>query len=243
MTKPVIDLYSKKPWIWERVNSHRVFSEVQFLRKLFKFLNIGSEVLDLGCGFGYHMTELSNDYNIIGIDNDHEIVRYALKKNPSANIIVGDMRGLPYNERFDAVICLQSVLSYCTQNQELINAIVGIKNALKPGGYVMIDVMDALSLLSSDKFEAERQLSWGSGPSKVNLTTKHIIYSQSQIMVTERYWTIEGDNENYYDKTESRLFFPQDLQALLMCNGLTVQKLPDNYSHPTTDRLFLVAQN
>jgi SAM-dependent methyltransferase len=241
--KNVVDLYINNIWVWETVNSVRVQSEVSFILALLsRLFDKGASILDLGCGFGYHLSELSKSYNVTGIDNNKTIVSCARKINPLTRILYGDMRQLKFFEEFDAIICLQSVLSYCLEPQELIDALTGIKLGLKKGGVVVIDVLDILSLLSARKYKSKIRANWKSDNGDVNLYCEHTIDTKLQAMISKRYWTIDGNDHIYYDGTTARLFFPQELITIMICMGFSVLEIPRDINYPCEDRLYLIAQ-
>lgn len=82
----------------------------------------GSKILDAGCGYGaiydcfhYHDVLMTLDYT--GVDIAPNLIRIGKEKNPAANLIVGDLKNLPFKEsEFDFVIC-RSVADMLKNNQ------------------------------------------------------------------------------------------------------------------------------
>ena len=77
----------------------------------------GSRVLDLGCGPGDYVDELSqSQYDVTGIDSSSEMIRRAQKDKKGAffNYSFTEIRKL--DGRFDCVFCIGNSLSYLPEN-------------------------------------------------------------------------------------------------------------------------------
>lgn len=113
--------------------------------KFFKDKKIKT-ILDLGCGNGEHLFQLSNNgFKVTGMDLSKEAIRLAKVKfkenNLVGNFYVSSMhKKLPFsNEQFDAVICLRT-LNHGTINQiqKTVNEIYRI---LKKEGLVFVNTI------------------------------------------------------------------------------------------------------
>src|SRR5258708_3686074 len=76
----------------------------------FKYLNSmdlrRKKVLDLGCGNGYDLSQISiKDAVIYGLDSSTEMVKLARKQNPKGKIEIGRFDEIPFPDKsFDLVI-------------------------------------------------------------------------------------------------------------------------------------------
>lgn len=90
------------------------------------------KVLDMGCGDGYDLAQLSKKGAIVyGLDSSKEMVRLARKKNPKGTIEIGRFDEIPYDDKnFDFVIS-----KWALQTAAEIEPIYEeITRVLKPGG-------------------------------------------------------------------------------------------------------------
>jgi len=75
--------------------------KLDFLKKRIKGLT-----LDVGCGKGSYIQELLKEgHNIIGLDIDAELIKYA-KQHSKGEFVIGDAYNLPFRDKsFSTVIC------------------------------------------------------------------------------------------------------------------------------------------
>jgi len=98
-------------------------------------------ILDLGCGSGGHAKFLSEEgIQITGIERSKDMVIEAkAKRIPNFNSIVGDISDFNLNQNFDAVISIFHVISYLTENKQLINCFNLVNKHLKSNGLFLFD--------------------------------------------------------------------------------------------------------
>lgn len=106
----------------------------------------GAEILDVPCGFGRHSNLLSEKgYKVTGIDFKPEFIELAQKnsqeKNLNTNFIVGDMRKLDFDNKFDAVINFFTSFGYFDDNDNF-ETLKGMSKSLKIGGKIIIDMVN-----------------------------------------------------------------------------------------------------
>lgn len=120
---------------------------VQFIFRHFQ-RNCTEKILDLGCGAGRHITFLAREkVEPYGIDISNDGILVAQERlaqeNLSANLIVGSVDKLPYeNDFFDGLISY-GVLYYCG-DKEIKNSIKEIYRVLKCGGKGQIIVRNKM---------------------------------------------------------------------------------------------------
>ncbi|MDQ7824801.1 MAG: class I SAM-dependent methyltransferase [Candidatus Eremiobacteraeota bacterium] len=111
----------------------------------------GAEVLDLACGAGrlsYAMTRLG--YKVTGLEYNDGLFYYcktkAKKEQLDAEFVKGDMRKIPFEQKFDFVLNFNHSFGYF-DDAENIEVIKGVFKALKSGGRFLIDLASKESLL------------------------------------------------------------------------------------------------
>ncbi len=110
-------------------------------------LEPGASVLDLACGYGRIAIPLAQrGFQVTGLDLSEVLLGQARAAAAEAGVEVtwhrGDMREIPWQEAFDAVINVFSSFGYFTSEEENRQVLEGVARALKPGGRFLIDVMN-----------------------------------------------------------------------------------------------------
>ncbi|NBI28816.1 class I SAM-dependent methyltransferase [Chengkuizengella marina] len=118
------------------------------VKKMIKWLHLPkkSTVFDLCCGMGRHSMALSDfGYSVTGMDLSEVLLREAIKldKDKKVSWIHGDMRKIPTNKSFDAVVNLFTSFAYFESDQENIQVLRELSRILKPKGKFIIDFLNA----------------------------------------------------------------------------------------------------
>jgi SAM-dependent methyltransferase len=105
-----------------------------------------ARLLDVPCGWGRHAVEFARlGYHVSALDLSETLLRQARRLAEEARVEVewvrGDMRQLPWQDRFDAVVCLFSSLGYFLSDAEDVRALQAIRDALHPGGRLLLETM------------------------------------------------------------------------------------------------------
>lgn len=146
----------KKAW-WETIfgddfsRAYRPMSQSQLAREvdfILEGLNLpkGAVILDLACGQGEICVELARrGYSVVGYDlSVYQLAMAgdnAQQAKQKINFLQGDMREMAFEEMFDAVICWDTSFGYFEDDKN-IDVLLRIKKALKPGGRLILDVMN-----------------------------------------------------------------------------------------------------
>ena len=105
--------------------------------------HINATILDIGCGPGNHskyLYSLNNGYKITGIDLSDKMIELARVNAPNCNHIVGDIRKLDTNIKYDAVLA-----SFCIvhlSNEELIEFVSKLSMLLNNEGYLYLSFIE-----------------------------------------------------------------------------------------------------
>lgn len=120
--------------------AHEVAGVVSMLN-----LEPGARVLDLCCGQGRHAVPLARSgYRVTGLDLSPYLLAQAELAAQDAGVQVrwvrGDMRRLPWRERFDACVNLFTAFGYFEDEQENEQVLRQVCDVLKPGGLFFLDL-------------------------------------------------------------------------------------------------------
>ncbi|MCL2311024.1 MAG: class I SAM-dependent methyltransferase [Firmicutes bacterium] len=113
---------------------------VNEVNQFIKHLNLksGSKILDLGCGYGRHAIELTKSgYKVVGIDYSDILINKTMEDSKELDIqwIKSDMREIPFENEFDAVI--NNAFGYLENDEEELKVLKSIYKSLKPGGILL----------------------------------------------------------------------------------------------------------
>jgi len=116
-------------------------------------LQPGEKILDLACGFGRHSLVLAEKgFAVTGYDLSESFLKKARELADSLAIGLdlkqGDMRDIPYENEFDAVINMFTAFGFFDREEEDLKVLKGVYKALKPGGQFLMDIVNREYALS-----------------------------------------------------------------------------------------------
>lgn len=146
----------------ELLTPERTAAEVDLIWKLLE-LEPGLELLDLACGHGRIANPLAErGVRVTGLDATPyflELARAdAAERGLEVEYVEGDMRSIPWPERFDRVLSWFTSFGYFG-NDDNRRVLAEVFKALKPGGLLAVEVNHRDSLLS--RYQEETVLERG----------------------------------------------------------------------------------
>lgn len=105
-------------------------------------LDPGLDVLDAGCGMGFHLVamELLRDVRATGLDSDPERLGFAARQGLAARLLTGDVQRLPFDDSsFDRVL-MSEVLEHVPDDAL---ALLEAHRVLRAGGVLALSVPHA----------------------------------------------------------------------------------------------------
>ena len=111
-----------------------------------------ARILDLACGHGRHAIPLAGrGYQVTGFDLSGVFLEQARADARNAGVDVefvqGDMRELPFEAEFDAVINIFTAFGYLESDEEDQKAVACIARALQPGGIFLLETIHRDNLI------------------------------------------------------------------------------------------------
>jgi 2-polyprenyl-3-methyl-5-hydroxy-6-metoxy-1,4-benzoquinol methylase len=132
-------------YFYEDVLSARTGEEVEKIAGLLE-LHEGAEILDCPCGHGRISNGLAaRGFRVTGIDASETFLQRARVDSQSLGVDVdyvhGDMRNLPWRERFDALVNWFTSFGYYSdeQNKAVLRQ---FHDALRPGGRLVLEMQN-----------------------------------------------------------------------------------------------------
>ncbi len=194
-------------------------------------LNIepGALILDVGCGLGMHAVELTlRGYIVIGLDLSLPMLSRAADeaqdRGLKINFLHADMREMAFEGGFDAVLCWGTSFGYFDDdgNRAVIERFY---SALKPGGSLLIDVVNRDHVIQS-----QPNLVWFEGDGCICMEETDFNYYTSRLNVKRN---VILDNGRQHDRHYSiRLYALHELGQMLHHHGFRVAEVTGRYATP-----------
>ena len=208
-------------------------------------LKPGATLLDVGCGLGMHVVELTaRGYASVGVDLSLAMLSRASEEAQSrgmrVNFLHADMRDLSFESSFDAVTCLGTSLGYFDDetNRKVIERLL---RALKPGGVLLLDVVNRDHVIRS-----QPNLIWFEGEGCVCMEESEFNYFTSRLQVKR---TVILDSGRQLEHEYSlRLYALHELGQLMNASGFRVSEvsgrdaLPGIFFGQESPNLMIVAE-
>ena len=127
---------------WIRGDESKERAQLQLIEHLAQLTNVkpGSDILDIGCGFGGSSLYLAKNYGaaVIGITNSPVQVQMAIKaaakERLNAKFLLMDAEAMGLRKQFDLLWCVESISHY----QHRAAFFASASKLLKPGGVFAI---------------------------------------------------------------------------------------------------------
>jgi SAM-dependent methyltransferase len=186
-----------------------------------------AEVLDLACGRGRHAIYLASfGYRVAGLDlSPHNIELARKKAGDQVHFKVHDMRD-PLPGTYDLVLNLFTSFGYFNTYDEHLTALKNIYNSLKPGGYFILDYLNAVYVeanlvkhntvnIEGVEFELTRRINGA--------------YIEKDILIRN------GDHTRFFQE-KVRAFSKVELTEMAVTAGFNVEEVWGNYEMNAYDK-------
>lgn len=204
--------------------NHRNYAEADaFIDQLSSHLHLptGSKIWDLACGKGRHSLALAKlGFDVTGTDLSKSSIAEASKQNNQhLRFVVHDMR-LPFEEdRFDAVFNLFTSIGYFSDMKDNQRVFDHVYAALKPGGLLVIDFLNAEKFCDFNSAEYEEK--------RGDLVFR--IKKQKKGSAIVKRIEFEADAKHYFFEEQVSLLRLSDFEAFAQKAGFKTAALYGNY--------------
>ncbi|MES2431372.1 MAG: class I SAM-dependent methyltransferase [Bacteroidota bacterium] len=192
-------------------------------------------ILELGCGTGNHAAILCRSgYDVTGLERSADMVELANKKGiPNFHPRVADIIDFKVGEKFDVAISLFHVLSYLTDNKDLLSCFKAVYDHLNLNGIFVFDVwytpavyvqqpLTRVKRISNNEIEvtriAESDINYNSNTVDVNY----------QIIIKD---ISSGQMEVHNEKHPMRHFSIPEIEVLAVATNFEVIKTEEFQTH------------
>ena len=185
-------------------------------------------VLDIGCGAGRHLLELSKRrHQVTGFDARPEMVAFvkaeAKKAKLPVAVSVGDLRQMSLQGPYGLACCLMDTFRFLLTNEDIIRHLETVAAHLAPSGLYVTDfwIPRQWDQIGSEVYQWEQTK---------DDTTVRVFYLQhpesidpvSQTFEDELVFAVEENGQSreiHGERTRTRLILPQEFRALVVASG------------------------
>ena len=143
--------YNKHPEDLRLQRRHGIVEFETTLHHLHRFLQPGQQLLDIGAGTGRYTSALmAEGYQVKAVELVRRNIEVFLKREPTADVVQGDARNMPFLPTGMAdVTLLLGPLYHLIGDDEKRKALLEAKRVTKPGGVIFVAyLMNEYSILS-----------------------------------------------------------------------------------------------
>lgn len=199
----------------------------------------GDKLLEVGCGQGRYSLAFSQmGAKVTGLDASNTLLYeskiLAQKMGLGVEWVLGDMREIPFESKFDAVVSMDAFGFFedDKDNQKTMNEMAKV---LKPGAGLLIAVVNG-SLIVNNFKEIDREEHEG-----FTIEIRRTLYPERSAMKEQMHF-IDKNGESSYERFQ-RLYSVEELSELMANAGLDVKdisgKIPFNPNAP--EKIVLLA--
>ena len=143
--------YNKHPEDLRLLRRHGIVEFETTMHHLHRFLRPGFRLLDIGAGTGRYTSALmAEGYEVKAVELVRRNIDVFLKREPTADVVQGDARNMPFipSESADVTLLL-GPLYHLIGDDEKLKALTEAKRVTKPGGLIFVAyLMNEYSILS-----------------------------------------------------------------------------------------------
>lgn len=143
--------YNKHPEDLRLLRRHGMVEFETTMHHLHRFLKPGDNILDIGAGTGRYASALmAEGYQVKAVELVKRNIEAFLKREPTADVVQGDARNMPFLADGTAdVTLLLGPLYHLFGDEEKLKALNEAKRVTKPGGLIFVAyLMNEYSILS-----------------------------------------------------------------------------------------------
>jgi SAM-dependent methyltransferase len=179
----------------------------------------GARVLDLACGHGRHAIPLAErGFDVTGFDLSELFLERARAEAKACGVAVrwlrGDMRALPFEAEFDAVINIFTAFGYFADEKDDVETLRRVRRALVPGGRFLLETLHRDSLAA--RFRPQLEYTTSSGA----LIRRDYRWDLARDVIDDRVSIVRPDGSRAEYASSLRVRTLQQLLGLVRTAGL-----------------------
>jgi SAM-dependent methyltransferase len=197
----------------------------------------GGPVLDLACGTGRIAIELAAEgADVEGVDLSRELIEHAASKAQARGLGLtlrqGDLRSFDCGRVFRLLVLAYNGFNHLLTLDDQRAFFERARLHMDAQSRLVIDTFQPSLVFLGNAPEKRRPILRYLDPylqKEVVLHEEHHYEPATQIDTVRWFYTVAGVDEARTDEIRMRLFFPEELDALLAANGLVLEKKLGDY--------------
>lgn len=193
-------------------------------------LELGGPVLELACGTGGKAIPMAQaGLSVTGLDNEEAMLAEARRKAEFAKIAIdwhqADMRTFDLGKQYRSIFLLANAICHLLTYQDLEKCLACVKRHLTANGHFVVCVfVPNLGLLvqESEQRHAHARYNDPDSGETIVVTQTASYDAATQVRHNYLYYQTGEADEIAAGELAMRMYFPQELDALLAYNGFTL---------------------
>ncbi len=191
----------------------------------------GGSALELACGTGrVSIPLLKANIDLYGLDLSKEFITRLHEQlkgvTTTDRFIVADMRQIPFQKPFNLIFIPFNAFLHLYTNHDVERCLQSIHAQLNPGGYLAFDISNpSVKLLARnpekkfflDDFPLDKE-----GILRCQVFERNYYDYKDQILHVSWFFEYPDSSQDKVFYLEMRMFFPQEMDALLYYNGFEI---------------------
>lgn len=192
----------------------------------------GGPVLELACGTGRITVPMAKKgLRITGLDISTSMLVHAAQKSAAEGVVIewvhADCRDFDLPEHFSLVLFPFNSIAHLHDLEDIESCFACVRRHLKPGGRFILDIfnpkIEILIRNQSERYPAGEYPD-PDGQGAVMITENNIYDKASQVNKIKWYYRVGGQADKVVADLNMRIFYPQELDALLKYNGFEIER-------------------
>jgi len=178
----------------------------------------GKDLLEVACGTGKHAELLRNDFSVVAVDLNEDMLRIARRRCKGVSFARADMVDLELRRQFDVVLCLFTSIGYVRTRARLKRTLFNFARHLKVGGAAIIEPW-----WSKNSYKPGAITMTTVGNDDVKIARQAVLKVKGNVSVLDMHYLIAERNKavtHYVDRHELGLFEKRDMLDLMRQAGL-----------------------
>jgi len=232
-------LYYLNPQIYQTIFGQLNARKANFVNQLIvkHFNSKPVSIVDIGCGTGDILHALYKDNRtLLGLDKSEHMIRFAKKEFPGVQFSVGDMTNLELDSRYEIALCMSSTFMYNVTNEAVHSTLNGLSAALREDGVLILDLVNFIRMLKDGDFKKTIAEDYSYPEFEAKMLITNSLLMDRQAVRSKWEWTIreitgkKRQNLVVNEETTFRMFFPKELDYLLLSHGFRIEQVFSDYS-------------
>ena len=192
----------------------------------------GGPVLEIACGTGRITMPLAKEgFDVTGIDLAESMLEQAERNSQEQGLdiewVKADMRDFSLGKSFPLIICPGQSISRLLTIEDIERCLATVREHLAPGGRFIMELYNpSLEILSREEGERTPFLEYDhpDGEGKVRVDFSSLYEKATQLQHLTLHYSMPGVEKQPTERVRIRMYFPQELDALLKYNGFEVME-------------------